>query len=482
LERNPDEAEARVRTRTIAWRQNAASLNSELGRSELCDALSRMAAEEKLRGAPVQVALSRDFCVTRVVAGAAGNVRQELRKLEQRAALYLGLGSGRKATSTTISALDARHEHGLLAVANQKVLDGLFATLVQAGLRPARIEPSLLAICRVLGHTGADAEAPQLIINLAEGGLDLGISYRGQLLLDYRPVAKDNNQDVAAIVTQHWSRLERYCARYWAQTNHQKKGARLLRLHLFGPDDAVRAAKQSFPPEGEIKVEAFDPATLESSWRYTGEGPRPQQTAALGACLAASESSRSSLGPNLLERILAEQHENLLPVVARIGWPIAAVVLLGLILGGLNIQQQRSCAELARQIEALEPARSKAWQLEVTCVQAQEQIDHLQRIRQGIANRPWDAILLNVAQCLPEGVWLNRLNVKATENLGIAGMCYDDERAFEVVRWLEKTPQLQDVQIEGMQPQRLPSGPATSFTIHADFAQAAPPTDSAPAM
>src|SRR5688572_23372498 len=97
------EEPARLRVRSVVWRREAKSLSGDLGRQELRTALTTLAAEEKLRNIPLSIALSRDFCVTRVVAGASNQVRQELKKVEQRAPLYLGLGAGRKAIAVAIS-------------------------------------------------------------------------------------------------------------------------------------------------------------------------------------------------------------------------------------------------------------------------------------------------------------------------------------------------------------------------------------------
>ena len=57
-------------------------------------------------------------------------------------------------------------------------------------------------------------------------------------------------------------------------------------------------------------------------------------------------------------------------------------------------------------------------------------------------------------------MWLNRLEA-AEARLRLSGASYDDEAAFELVRWLDQAPGLENVQLEGMQSQRLTTGPAT---------------------
>ena len=71
-----------VRTASVRWRNEAASLHSEAGRTELAQTLKRLASEYGLQGRPLMVTLNGDYCVTRVVTGTAERVRHELEQLE----------------------------------------------------------------------------------------------------------------------------------------------------------------------------------------------------------------------------------------------------------------------------------------------------------------------------------------------------------------------------------------------------------------
>jgi Tfp pilus assembly protein PilN len=467
--REPPGAEGRsvIRTRTIEWRKQAATLHGEAARRELAQALILVANEERLRGAAVNVALSCDFCVTRVAIGRTNQVRQELKELEQRAGLYLGLGAGRKAVSAAVSPLDARHEHGLMAVANERLLDGLLAALLQAGFRPTVVQPSLLALSRLLGRAGLDANTPKLIVNLAEGGLELGISYRGQLLLDYRPGGRGGEDEAAEIVAQHWSRIQRYGTRVAQQLGAKGDATLVSGGFLFGAPHAVRAAQQSFARWGKLEVAAFEPSSIDKLWDFRSP-PGPEHAAALGNCFEIE--SPSNLGPNFMERAVARQHRRLLPLIMQVGWPVAAVLLVSVVLGGVNFFEQSRCSELARRMEELEPARVKASRLQTELERAQVKMEHLKSIRRSIANPSWSEILATIAQCLPENVWLNRVEAGEARKLRLSGASYDGEAAFELVRWLDQAPGMEDVQLEGMQSQRLASGPATTFDVKLNLA------------
>jgi Tfp pilus assembly protein PilN len=454
-----------IRTRSLEWRKQATTLHGEAARRELAQALAILAAEEQIRGAAVNVALSCDYCVTRVAIGRNNQVRQELKELEQRASLYLGLGAGRKTVSAAVSPLDARHEHGLMAVANERVLDGLLAAMLHAGFRPAVVQPSLLALSRLLGRSGRDANAPKLIVNLAEGGLELGISYRGQLLLDYRPGGRGGEDEAAEIVAQHWSRIQRYGARVAQQLGAKGEATMVSGGFLFGSPDAVRAAQQSFGRWGKLEMTVFDPATIDPQWCFRSP-PGPEHAAALGNCLENSP----SVGPNFMDRAIARQHSRLLPLALRKGWPVAAVLLVSIALAGINFFEKSRCTELTERIESLEPLRAKASRLQTELERTHAKMEHLKAIQAAVANPAWSDILANIAQCLPENVWLSRLEAGDAHRLRLSGASYDDEAAFELVRWLDQAPGLENVQLEGMQSQRLTSGPATIFDVNLDLA------------
>ncbi len=110
-------------TRSIRWRKEANSLHTEQGIVELTEAFRTLVTEERLAGAKVRIALGGEFCVTRVITGPTEDVRREFAELEERSLRYLTLGPGPKALAGNTQQLDARHQHALLAVANQRTLD-----------------------------------------------------------------------------------------------------------------------------------------------------------------------------------------------------------------------------------------------------------------------------------------------------------------------------------------------------------------------
>lgn len=455
-----------VRTRSLEWRKDDLALTNQAGREALAAALTELAVQEKLRGARLRVVLNRQYCTTRVVTGAGERVRRELAQLHNRCSLYLGLGPGEKAIAECVQPLDARHEHALLAVANHRTLDAVLEAMAAAGIEATAIEPSMVALSRALGQA-EDGGRPQLLLNITGEGIELGIAQAGRLLLDYRPGGGVTGDAVAEAVGKHLNRLERYCHRY-ASINPGASGPALAEVRLFGPPDAVERARQGFERLGRIEAQGVDPAAIEPQWRFDSP-PSSEQCPVLGGCLIEAGRGPAVAAPDFLHRIQAERRQPLGPMLWRLALPAAAVLLMTVVLWGLNFWERSRCAELAAQAEALEPAKERAAVLRQECISADAKTKILRQIADGIRSQSWSDVVLAVNRSLPENVWLQRME-GGTGNVKVAGMSFGDEGIYELVRWLTSVPGFSAVQLEGMQPQRLPSGLATRFDVRFDLA------------
>ena len=235
--------------------------------------------EEELAGSTVSFTLSGEYCITRVVTGNADHVRQELASLEERKDLYLSLGPGQKTSGRNIRALDARHQHALLAVANNKTLDIAIQAAAAVGLTVSLVEPAQVAVCRLLGAVGEDADEPVLIIDSSDNGIKLGISYHGHLLLDYRPVG-GSTVEVADILLRNLVRLKRYCDHYYRHVQGE-----LTRGFLCGSRESDTSVLSLMRQQEELTVQVLDPTMVDSRWEFVETAPSSLYCAALGTCL-----------------------------------------------------------------------------------------------------------------------------------------------------------------------------------------------------
>ncbi len=454
----------RVRTRSIRWRHEAHSLRSEEGQQELLAALRTLVDEEGLAGATVGFTLSGEYCITRVVTGNADRVRQELAALEERKDLYLLLGPDHKTSARYIHELDARHQHALLAVAGGKTLEIVLQTAAAVGLKVGFVEPALVALCRLLGASGEDAEAPALLIDSSDDAIKLGISYGGQLLLDYRPAGGSTIDELDDILLQNVARLHRHCDRYY----HHAQGT-LTRGFLCGSREPVASAVELLRQQKQLTVEVLDPAKVDSRWEFVERNPGSEYCAALGSCLRAAAPNPSGVGPNLIERLYAEAPRPLLADSCRTFWPVAVVLMIALGLFVATWYERSRGNRLSRALEAVEASAAELRKLRREMSEVEAKAAHLRAIAKEAAIPAWGQILADVARCMPEDVWLEKVAADSQGEVSLTGNSYGEATIYQFGNYLKSSPGVSYVTVEGTWPASTRLGRTTKFDFQCKF-------------
>ena len=454
----------RVSTNLVPWRHELRSLHSEQGIRKLNAAMKALVAKEKLAGARVGLTLTGDYCVTRTVTGDTERVRRELAMIEERSEMYLSLGTGPKSVATSISDLDARHQHAVLAVANSKTLDAVLRTAADAGLEVKLVEPSLVALCRLLGHTGRDTDEPVLIIDVSESGAEVGISHRGQLLLDYRPGGRSAPDEVADVVMRHLGRLRRYCDRYYGYAQ-----GRLSQVFICGATAPVDSAVAKFTEHGELSVEVLTPTSVDPRWQFVEADANSMLCAALGTCLQSCSAAESPRGPNLAERVGAEQSRPLLLEACRSFWPVvaAAVVAFGIFLA--NWHEQTECSRIAGELERLDSVAVELWRLRFEIAEADTKIELLESLGESDDGMSWKTMLSTLAKCMPQDLWLDKVTADRNGQVALGGSSLREGTIYDFVSNLEPAPGWSQAAIEGTWPASAKLGPMTRFDIQCKF-------------
>jgi len=451
---------AEIRTYSLPWRKQAGSIHSEAGRAELTEAFKSIAARERLVGTRVRIALNGDFCVTRVVTGPTDHVKRELKDLGERSQLYLSLGPGRKALAGSVHQIDARHQHALLSIANQHTLDAIFQAAASVGLNLDTVEPSLVALSRLIGEMQFDQSAPVLAAYVGERGVELGISYRGQLLLDYRPGGRSVHEELPGIISQHLPRLRRYCRRYFRHAEGE-----LAKIYICGPATATQGLREGFLATGRLQVAALDLQQLATHWRFREGTPPSDFAAALGAALGAS-SSTDQASPNLMEEMTRHVGPPLVPLLARNFWPVAAVLLLSL-LGWLGVARESYVvSRLKADLSQYEPAAAEARELRLTLSSFETQGEHLTRLEQGLAEPTWHQLLKLISGSMPDEIWLDTLRLDRNGMLNMSGGSFRRDAIHEFVAWLGRTGAFADVSLVSTRPGRWQGREIVKFDIH----------------
>lgn len=453
-------------TRSVRWRTTAMTLHTDRGVEELTDAFRRLVEDERLAGAKIRIALSGEFCVTRVVTGPTDEVRREFAGLEERSLRYLTLGPGPKALSRSFQQLDARHQHALLTVTSQKTLDLLMTVANAVGIQIVSIEPSLIALSRAQANLRDGCRDACLLIQLNEATAELGVCHRGRLLLDYRPGGNTSAENIADVVAQHSSRLTRYLSRY-----HSYLDTPLRHIYLTGEPTAVEIARQRIARLPQLHVQVLDPGELIVEWQHAGAAPGTDMAAALGTALSLVPGTAESLGPNLIEGTLAQLRVPLRPILIRSLAPIAAMLLVAATLLAMHVWDRGKATALQAELNELSPILGRASELRHQLTAAEAKLVQLRHLQEHLPQCDWQRLLTRVGQSMPEDVWLDRLSVRDGQIATLGGASYTDSGVYDFVSYLKAVPDVADVALEGTGVSQSPTGPTTTFNLKATLAE-----------
>lgn len=431
-----------VHTQSLRWRQQAATLYCETGAAELEAAIRTLAEQNGLENERVYATLSGDYCVTRVVTGTEERVDKELDQLETRSTLYLTLGPGRKAVGGAIRQIDARHQHALLSVVNQKTLDLLLNISDSLQLEFELIEPSLSAVARFVGRTGSDSDGPTVIVNCLQKGVEVGISHKGQLLLDYRPTSAITAKEVAETLQKHLGRLQRYCDRYVRFTD-----GRLERVLLAGPRDQVRELSAAIEKTGGLEAQLLTPEDdCIESWTFQSETTPSRFAPTLGSLLLALPNSDDAVNaPNLLERLESQIVGPLLPASLRAFWPIAASIAL-VAVSWLAVGKQRDATEILRhELSGFLPDQQQAQRVQGDLARDQNLLALYNGLGDGLHGPKWNQLATVVTQCLPDDAWLEEITVTSEGFVELKGSSFTEAGVFRFRSWLRRYPGFEQV-------------------------------------
>ena len=418
-----------------------------------------------MSGCRVSLAISSTLCVNRPTSGPTTKVEEEIDTLESRSQLYLSLGPGPKTTAVGRKQIDARHEHALVTVTNEQTLDLLVGAAESAGLVVDVVESSLVALSRLHGQLDPEDESAVVLAQLDEDRFEIGVSRRGQLLLEYRPTSDATTAKLGQIVDAHHDRLVRFCQRQYGVGRMD-----LSRLWLVGNPEEVSATNARTEKRLATGVLPLD--VLSRFWDLEKCGPI---TAEMGAALGLALRGRIDevgVSPNLMEKIHASAKAPLRPILIRSVAPIAATLLVAACLWAVNLEQRMELSALRAEVDQVAPLELRGQRLSKTLRDADVEVHHLRRLAAKTPHRGLDQLVGRLAQCLPEDVWLSDLRLADPGQLTLAGVGYTEGGVYDFVRHLENAPGFNEVALRGTDAEQTSQGPATSFHIDIDLAPA----------
>ena len=469
---NKGEKERAVRGHRRTWLRDATSLHTEQGVQELSEALLDLVNDEKLAGGSINVALSSDFCVTRVLAGETEKILPELRSLRERSAHYLSLGAGPKEVSQCIRPLDVKNSQAWLTVTNRETLTQATQAVENAGMRPSLIEHSMVSICRAVGRMGGDVAGPVIIIEPSDRGVDLGISYRGQLLFDYRPGGVHSKDHVAEIVEKHLDRIQRYSTRFFRFASGQ-----IRRVYLVGHLSDAEFVKAQFAGSTNLTAELLDPAQICPEWKYDDKiVGNPDFLAPLGSALIEGDQVRVPADergyPDLMDVYRLGRRDPIWPAAKRHLWPVAAAAALGIVVYGGAMARHAQARGIEQQVTDAETEAATATVLKLEIENASTRAKYLKVLDDDLVTPPVHVLLASLRQSQPKngGVYMHKVVLTQPDEVMIEGVAETSDLLYEFEANLKNTPLLTGVSLEALKDVQIPtSAKAAGFTIKCKF-------------
>jgi len=308
-----------------------------------------------------------------------------------------------------------------------------------------------------------------IIVELNERGVDLGVSYRGHLLFDYRPGGVASKERIAEIVRRHLERIQRYCNRYFRFASGQ-----ISRVFLCGDPTDIQRVQQQFADHTELSAEVLDPRAVCPDWEYDKSfADDTRYIGPLGCALVDMDQLQLPQAErgltDLMDYFRQAWREPLLPALTRIAWPVAATILLAIAGFAFAFYQHGEAAAVERETATMETVRGRARQIKLQLEQIITKVGYLESIDSQVLNPAWNELVGMIGHCLPKRTWLESVRVDHAGSVSVTGTAETEDAVFEFVRYLKKVPILDNVNLEAQRPTRVKTGPAISFDVRCDF-------------
>lgn len=443
----------------------------------LKETLGILKEKYRLYGQAVVVALGGDTCITRAWFGENEVVDANIAEITERTNHYIALGRGEKICCYKESPVDAKNKRAWVTVAHRGVVHNVATAINGSGLRLVRMEHALASTCAAVGYTGLDVDEPILVAAGEEGRTNLAISYRGHLILDYRPPAAidtgDGHDAVIQVVRKHIKRLRRFAMRSL-------------------PNDANDLNRICFPGVADISPEVENalredcgltcvPVPLDSICsgdpnvaEAISENPESLNAVWLAKQGAMGSEANSADISKSLNGSLAISWRDL----GKTLWPIAAVLMLLVGAHAYSFRVGMKVTSLERELESLQPDRIELTRAKLELTKQLETSKSWDALKEHIKESRWNEIVRVTARALPKGTWLNTIRINSIADVQVSGTSFTDEDIFEYVQSLKNSKLFQRVSLGATKQVRTSSGPGLDFeltlTVIDDFLESKP--------
>ncbi|WP_149496891.1 PilN domain-containing protein [Roseiconus lacunae] len=425
--------------------------------------LTELVQKHQLTGQAVHCSIGGNPCVTRVIAGLDQHVDNELTELTGRTERYIGMGTGEKVLTDTTYRIDAKRKRVWVTIAIRDVVEAIAAAVRAAGLRLANLEHTMLVLSRLLNTYQCDDSEPVLMVVDDLGKIDLGISYQGRLLLDYRPALTGESVDHVEVIQRHLKCLRRYTQSQFPDSSSNLQQVFVAEMSPIGSgfqgehDQTLELSERVYPferlCEGIVSDQIFEPDT--------------SMIAAI--CLAKSQQSFATNDHDTNNLATTLRMEAKIPwgKLIRATWPIGVVVAASFILALLSYRIDHAIERTDRQIELRLSDVDQSETLREKLVKRMSFDESVHQVEDAIDRRQWAQIVWLVGEQLPDRTWLESIQFHNDGTLQIIGVSRSDNGVFDYLDRLRNNPRLSRVALQTTSSHRGASTTDVRFEISA---------------
>ena len=457
-----EEEERRLITRRVEFAEGSGPTRGDFSDGTIDEVLQQLANELHLNGQSVSIALGGAPCVTRFLAGDNEDVDAELEELTRRTAHYIGMGLGDKVTCKTEKSLDARRKRVWVTVARRDFVASIATAVQKAGMRVARIEHTMVVLSRLLNLLAKDEQGPVLMIVDELGRLNLGISYRGRLMLDYRPAMPDASASHGSIVQRHLKCLRRYIRAQLPEVADD-----LEQVYLTGLGESRDSLSLSLEEQSDLTVCRFPTEHIYGELELDGEvseDPGVLASVSLATYSFFNESDKTATDlASTLHTTGGVSWFRLLSTTWPISLACAAAIMLFLHGGVVD----RSVKQAEAEIEAMSLRRVEANVTRLNIEQRRQKGEHTQALLRKLPKPQWARAMWKTGMSLPDQMWLQSIQFNHRRQVYIVGSCYSDESVFEFIETLRACGLYDRVALDGTKSVRGNEGSMFQFEISA---------------
>ncbi len=433
--------------------------------SELSDLLCNLVSQHSLGGEAVVVSIGGHPCVTRVVAGDNAEVDNEIAELTGRSQRYLGMGLGDKVSCETTHQIDAKRKRVCVTIAMRNMVDAVADAVDDANLRLAYLEHTMLVLCRILRKYDVDTEEPVLFIVDELGRIDLGISYQGRLLLDYRPAMPEDSYTGRSIVQRHIRSLRRY-----VQAQLPGVTFNLSRIFVTGGKIASETLYAGRGKRSELRRCHFPLFEMCHGFDavFGDINEEPGIIAAVGIANMSREGESVTETNDLISVLNTKKDIPWMRLLAD-AWPmiVAASIALVLFLMGNHVTRQADRAE--QEIETLANANADGNTIRLKLRRHLERTKQVNSLAEAIGQPKWGEVFLNAGVSLPSGTWLESIRVEHNGEVQLSGASHGGDAVYEYIGRLRDSGAFTRVALESTSSSRSNLGPEYRFDVSAYY-------------